>query len=312
MSFIKQNQSRVYAFGTVLLWASAFVFTKISLTYFTASAVGVLRYLIASIFFLIIVFCKQIGLPERRDIPKFLVSGALGFTFYMIAFNEASRSLTSATGSIIIASSPVITALFANIVFKEKIKLMGWLAIAVEFCGILILTLWDGVFSMNMGIFWMLGASVCISSYNLFQRYYRKKYTALQSTAYNIFAGTLFLLVYLPDAVGQLMIAPVQQWLVVIFMGIFPSAFAYLWWAKALSIAEKTSDVTNFMFVTPLMATLMGFLMIGETPVAATFIGGGIIIAGLLMFQKMNSPSGDIRKNENCISTNEDGEKLQT
>lgn len=289
MKFIKQNQARAYAFGTVLLWASAFVFTKIALTYFTASAVGVLRYLVASIILLVIAFYKQIGLPERRDVPKFLLSGALGFTFYMITFNEASRSLTSATGSVIIASAPVLTALFANVVLKEKIKPMGWIAIAVEFVGIVILTLWDGVFSVNTGIFWMLGAALCISGYNLFQRYYMKKYTALQSTAYNIFAGTLFLLVYLPNAVGQLIMAPIQQWLVVAFMGIFPSALAYLWWSKALSIAEKTSDVTNFMFVTPLITTLMGFFMIGEMPTAATFIGGVIMIVGLLMFQKMNS-----------------------
>lgn len=291
MKFIKQNQARAYAFGTVLLWASAFVCTKIALTYFTASAVGVLRYLVASIILVVIIFYKRIGLPERRDVPKFLLSGALGFTFYMITFNEASRSLTSATGSVIIASAPVVTALFANVVFKEKIRPKGWLAIAVEFVGIVILTLWDGVFSMNKGIFWMLGAAVCISGYNLFQRYYMKKYTPLQSTAYNIFAGTVLLLVYLPDAVRQLVRAPIQQWLVVIFMGIFPSALAYLWWTKALSIAEKTSDVTNFMFVTPLITTLMGFLIIGEMPTAATFIGGVIIIIGLLLFQKINAHS---------------------
>lgn len=308
--FIKQNQARVYAFGTVLLWASAFVFTKIALTYFTTSAVGVLRYLVASLFFVIIALCKRIGLPERRDIPKFLLSGALGFTFYMITFNEASRSLSSATGSVIIASAPVLTALFANIVFKEKIKPMGWLGIAVEFIGIVILTLWDGVFSMNSGIFWMLGAAICISSYNLFQRYYLKKYTALQSTAYNILAGTLLLLVYLPNAMEQLIKAPIQKWLVVIYMGIFPSALAYLWWAKALSIAKKTSDVTNFMFVTPLIATLMGFLMIGEAPTAATFIGGFMIIIGLLIFQKINSRSGEIQNNENCMSATEDGDEL--
>jgi len=305
MSLKKHNQVKGYAFGTVLLWASAFVFTKVALTYFTPSAIGVLRYLTASILFLIIVFSKRIGLPERKDIPLFLLSGAIGFTLYMITFNEASPFLTSATGSIIIASAPVITAVLANVVFREKIKLMGWIAIAIEFSGILILTLWDGVFTINKGILWMLGAAMCISVYNLFQRYYIKKYSALQATAYNIFAGTLFLLIYLPSAAMQLKAAPVQQWMVIIFMGIFPSALAYLWWSKAISLAEKTSDVTNFMFVTPFLATLMGFFIIGEAPTAATIVGGGIIFTGLLMFQKMNSHSGAVKKDVSSISTNE-------
>lgn len=285
----KQNTAQIYAFGTTLLWASAFVFTKIALNYFTAEAVGILRCLVASICFLIIALYKKIGLPERKDIPKFLLSGALGFTFYMITFNHASQFLTSATGSVIIASAPIITALLANVFFKEKIKMLGWLAIAVMFSGILVLTLWYGVFSMNTGIFWMLVAAICISGYNLFQRYYGKKYTALQSTAYNIFAGTLLLLIYLPNAAVQLKDSPMQQWLAILFLGVFPSALAYLWWAKALSIAKKTSDVTNFMFVTPLIASILGFLMISETPTAATFIGGAMILAGLLLFQKAST-----------------------
>lgn len=307
MGFIKQNQTRAYALGTVLLWASAFVFTKIALNYFTPSAIGVLRYLVASLFFLIVALYKRIGLPELRDIPKFLLSGALGFTFYMITFNEASRSLSSATGSIIIATAPVITALLANVIFNEKIRAAGWIAIAVEFGGILILTLWDGVFSVNSGIFWMLGAALCISGYNLFQRFYTKKYTAVQSTAYSIFAGTLLLLIYLPQAASQFAAAPVETWIVIAFMGIFPSALAYLWWSKALSKAHKTSEVTNFMFITPLLATLMGFLMIGEAPTAGTLVGGGIIIVGLLLFRKINPKEGETNNNENCIGTNKDG-----
>ncbi|MDP4179269.1 MAG: DMT family transporter [Bacillota bacterium] len=283
-----QKKSQIYALGTVLLWASAFVSTKIALIYFKPESVGVLRYVVASIFFLVIGFYKRIGLPKRKDIPKFLFSGALGFTFYMITFNKASQSLTSATGSVIIASAPVFTALFASVVFKEKIKTMGWIAIAVEFGGILILALWDGIFSVNGGVFWMFIASICISIYNLFQRYYVKKYSAIQSTAYNIFAGTLFLLIYLPSAAKQLKHVVNYQLFVIIFMGIFPSALAYMFWAKALSIAIKTSDVTNFMFVTPFIAALMGFLIIGETPTLATFAGGAMIIFGLLMFQKIN------------------------
>lgn len=282
------TQTQIYALGTVFLWASAFVFTKIALTYFTAEAVGVLRYMIASFCFIVIGCLKKIGLPKIKDIPIFFISGALGFTIYMIAFNQASKSLTAATGSVIIASAPVITALLARIILKEKIKALGWVAIIIEFCGILVLTLWDGFFSVNLGIIWMFGAAVCISCYNLTQRLYTKKYSALQSSAYSIFAGTILLLFYLPGAAPQIINAPIHQVMILCFMGVFPSALAYMWWAKALSIADKTSDVTNFMFVTPLLATIMGFLVIGEIPSISTCVGGAIIIFGLLLFQKQN------------------------
>jgi drug/metabolite transporter (DMT)-like permease len=285
----KKKHAQIYAFVTVLLWASAFVFTKIALTYYTAEAIGVLRYVIASLLFISIGIFKKIGFPEKRDIPKFLIAGILGFTLYMITFNQASKSLTAATGSVVIASAPILTALSARIIFKEKIRLLGWIAIIVEFSGILVLTLSNGSISVNAGILWMFGAAICISSYNLLQRSLLKKYSPLQSTAYSILAGTLFLLWYLPDAAIQFGNAPLQQLLVMGFMGILPSALAYMLWAKALTMAQKTSDVTNYMFVTPLLAALMGFLIMGEVPTLATCVGGFMIFVGLLLFKKSNA-----------------------
>lgn len=295
MNFKEQKQTQIYAFGTVLLWASAFVFTKIALEAFSAPVVGALRYIVASLFYLIVLLVKRIGLPDRKDIPVFLLSGALGFSFYMIMFNEASRYLSSATGSIIIATAPVITALLANAFFRERLSIAAWSIIGVEFCGILVLTLWDGILSVNKGIFWMLGAALCISSYNLIQRKFTRKYSALQSTAYSILAGTLLLLFYLPSTISQLSAAPFKYWVIAIYMGIFPSAVAYLFWSKALSIAENTSQVTNFMFVTPLLATIMGFLVRREVPGAGTIVGGVIIIVGLLTFQKIKSGNSKSR-----------------
>ncbi len=289
MKYKEHNLTNCYAFGTVLLWASAFVFTKVALEAFSAPVVGALRYIVASIFYLVILLVKRIGLPDKKDIPMFLLSGALGFSFYMILFNEASSYLSSATGSIIIATAPIITALLANMVFRERLSIVAWSVIVVEFCGILVLTLWDGILSVNKGIFWMLGAAFCISSYNLIQRKFTRKYSALQSTAYSILAGTLLLLLYLPSSISQLATAPLKYWIVAIYMGIFPSAVAYLLWSKALSIAENTSQVTNFMFITPLLATIMGFLVRKEIPGAGTIVGGVIIIGGLLVFQRVKS-----------------------
>jgi drug/metabolite transporter (DMT)-like permease len=287
MNLSKQNQTRLYAIGTILLWSSAFALTKIALEYFSPSSVGVLRYLCASIFFLFFAFNKRIGLPELRDIPLFLASGAAGFSIYMTFFNIGAGTISPATASIIISTAPIISAILALFVFKEKIRPLGWFAIAIEFCGILVLTLWDGVFTVNIGILWMLGAAVCISIYNLLQRHTIKKYTALQATAYSVFAGTILLLFNLPHATPQLESAPTRHLFAILFMGVFPSAIAYLWWSKALSTAEKTSDVTNFMFVTPFLATFLGFLLIKEVPSTATIVGGLIILAGLFLFQKV-------------------------
>lgn len=284
--FLKNNTCKIYAFGTVFLWASAFVFTKVGLEYFTSSALGLFRYVSASLALLVICYYKKIGFPHVKDIPKFLFSGAVGFTLYMITFNKGSQTLTSATGSVIIAIAPVLSAIFSSFIFKEKIKIKGWLAILISFTGILVLTLWNGVFAVDTGMFYMIGAAILLATYNITQRQYVKKYTAFQSTSYSIFAGTILLMFFLPESLPQLSQAGIKEYLVLIYLGIFPSAIAYIWWGKALGLAKITSEVTNFMFVTPLLSAIMGSLIINELPSIETYIGGGIILLGLLLFNK--------------------------
>lgn len=285
-NFFEDNKCKIYAFGTVFLWASAFVFTKVGLEYFTASALGLFRYISASLVLLAICCYKKIGFPDKKDIPKFLFSGAVGFALYMVTFNKGSQTLTSATGSIIIAAAPILSAVFSSILFKEKIKIKGWLSIFVSFIGILILTLWNGIFAVNSGMIFMFVAAMLLAAYNLTQRQYVKKYTAFQSTSYSIFAGTILLMVFLPEAMPQLSNAGIKAYMVLIYLGIFPSAIAYIWWGKALGLAKITSEATNFMFVTPLLSAVMGSLIINELPSTETYIGGGIILLGLILFNR--------------------------
>ena len=97
--------------------------------------------------------------------------------------------------------------------------------------------------------------------------------------------GTILLLIFLPKGVSELVTAPPIQIFAIFSLGIFSSAIAYILWGKALAIAEKTSDVTNFMFLTPLLSTILGFLLLKEIPSIGTFIGGSMILIGLILFQ---------------------------
>jgi drug/metabolite transporter (DMT)-like permease len=112
----------------------------------------------------------------------------------------------------------------------------------------------------------MIIAALCFAGYNLIQRFATKRYSSVQSTVYTITASALMFLFFLPQAVEEVQTAPVGSLLAVLFMGIFPSAIGFLLWTKALSIAKQIGDVTNFMFVTPLLSTLLEILLIGDIP----------------------------------------------
>ncbi len=276
--------SQIYAFLTVLLWSSAYVFTKVALAHYTVSALALLRCLIASLCLGGALAAKRAAFPGISSLPRFLVSGACGFGLYILIFNQGSMTLNPTTSCVIISISPILTALLARIRFGERLCFLRWLAIGLAFGGILVMTLWDGEFLISEGIAWMLAAALLISLYNIMQRSLTRQFEPLIVTAYSFFAGTLLLAPFLPEALEQISEARAGQVFLAVFLGAFPSAAAYLFWAKALSLAPSTGNVSNYMFLTPFLALLLEYLVTGGWPGAATFAGGGIIMLSLLVF----------------------------
>jgi drug/metabolite transporter (DMT)-like permease len=204
-------------------------------------------------------------------------------------FNIGSVTVTAATGSIIIATTPIITTLLARIIYKEKISVIQYIAIIIEFTGVGVLVLMNGIVSINTGLIWMLLSSLAVSIYNLLQRKLTQKYSAIQTAIISIWIGTIMLSVFLSGSVGEVKTAPLMQIIYIIILGIFPSAIAYVTWTYAFSKAKNASSVTNYMFITPLLTTVLGMVLAKEVPDLSTIIGGIIILTGMFIY--FNSPS---------------------
>jgi len=99
-------------------------------------------------------------------------------------------------------------------------------------------------------------------------------------------SAAVALMFCLPQTVTELSSASYLSILLAIALGLLPSATSYVLWAKAMELATKTNEVTNYMFVTPLLSTVMGFILLNEIPDLGTLIGGGIIIFSVILFSK--------------------------
>lgn len=280
-----KNAYHVYAIITIVFWSLAYVLTRLSLQYFTSYSLGFLRYLIASGTLTVIVIAGRIKVPQKQDLGLFILSGASGFFLYMVLFNQGQSMVTAATGSVVIATVPVITALLAYVIDKEYLQTSQWVAIIIAFIGVVVLTLLGGnSFSFNRGLAWLLPAAVALSTYNMIQRRLTKRYTAVQASAYSIFFGTIMLAVFAPRAFGELAAAPPIQVVYLLVLGVFSSAAAYVCWSKAFAGAPKASSVSNYMFITPFVTSILGFLLADEVPDRATLGGGAIILLGVCIF----------------------------
>lgn len=281
-----ETKAKIYAGITILLWSTVFIFTKIGLKYYNAEMLAVIRYIFASVTLVALIFIKKMKKPKLKDIPVFFVLGFLGFAFYIITFNKGMMTLNSSTSSVILASSPVITSILSGIFLKEKVSIYGWISIFISFTGIIILTLWEGVFKFNLGIFWILMSAILVATYNVLLRKFTRKYNSIEITVYSMLAGTLLLILYLPKAFIEIRTLNTTSFLVICWLAIFGTIVAYIFWSKALEKAQTTGEVTNFMFVTPFLATLLGIMFLGEKLTVSTVIGGIFILLGILGYNK--------------------------
>ena len=274
------------AFIAIFFWATAFVLTKVVLKEVDTTTLGVLRYFFASIIVIFILIKQKISLPKLKDIPAFVFAGFSGYAGYIVFFNMATLLSSPSTLSVINALAPAITAIVAYFMFNEKIKVIGWISMGISFCGILILTLWNGTLTVNKGIIYMLIGCILLSLYNISQRYLTKKYSSFDVSMYSMLIGGVLLVIYSPSSVGSIFSISFNSLILIIYMSVFPSIISYFFWTKAFELAKHTTEVTSFMFVTPVLATLMGIIILGDIPKLSTLIGGVVIISGMIIFNK--------------------------
>ena len=274
----------LFAWITILLWALPNVFTRLASAHFTAPCLAFLRFFFASAVLVIVAIVARVRPPRARDLPLFIAGGLIGFGIYMIVFSYGQAMVGSATGSLIIAIVPVCTALIAWPLFRESLRGYQWAAIAIEFGGVAVLAVFESVLTLNSGVFWMLLAVVLFATYNLIQRQITRTYTGLQASIYCMFIGTAFLALWSAPAFEELVTATPDQWVDVLVLAAGPSAIAYMTWSLALERSRNTASVTNYMFITPFLAAIAGFIFAGEVPDIATYFGGAIILVGVALF----------------------------
>jgi drug/metabolite transporter (DMT)-like permease len=268
---------------TIILWASAFPGIRAALPHYSPFHIALLRYLVASIALAIYAVCTRMRLPRWRDLPRFALPGLVGIAYYNVALNSGEVRVPSAEASFLVASAPIFMAIEAIFFLKERLRIWGWLGIALSCLGIAVVTLAQGTgLQFNFWALLVLTVALAQSLFSIGQKSLLSRYSVFECTAYSMWIGTIFLLIFTPGLLNEISAAPLAATGAVIYLGLFPGVLGYLGWAYALS-RMPGSRAASFLYLVPLLAAGIAWIWLGEVPAPLAFGGGVLVLAGVIL-----------------------------
>lgn len=275
-------------FITLFLWSSSLIGIHIGLESFDAGSLALLRYLTASVCMLL--FFIKYGRhhkPSLMELGMTFLAGTIGFTFYNIFLNQGVSTVDPGTASFILSQIPVVIVLLAMVFLRERLNIFSWLGILICIAGISMVafgksTVEMGKIKINIGIIYILMATLCHASYAIINKSFLRKLNPIEFTSYAMWGGTLALLFYTPPLIRELAHASVTAILAGIYIGIFPAAIGYLTWSYALNHLPA-SKVGSILYMQPILTIMLSWVFLHEIPTTLSLIGGFIALVGAII-----------------------------
>lgn len=288
------GRALIYIGIALITWSSAYAAIAYALASFTPGEVALARLAIGSLCFALLVWVKHVPLPQRSDWWQIAVLGVLGLTVYHLCLNYAETRIASGTAAIIISLVPAATATLSALWIGEHISGRRSLGLGVALLGVVLVVLASGkeVRFQPMAGFVLISVIVC-AIFFVGQKALFARNNMIGVTAFGFFAGTLGALPFGLSLPHALMLAPWQHIAALLWLGIAPTFVGYLAWNAALRRAPA-SQVSSFIYFSPPIAVLIGWVWLKEVPGWLTLIGGVITVGGVILANSRRVPSAPI------------------
>ncbi|WP_082571343.1 DMT family transporter [Agromyces sp. Root1464] len=265
----------------LVLWASAFIAIRAIGESISPGPLALGRQLVGAVVLVAIAVVRRPPLPRPRALALIAAYGVLWFAGYTLVLNLAERHLDAGTVAMLVNIAPLLVALAAGVLLKEGFPRRLMIGIAIAFAGVVIIAMGGiGADSEPIGIVLGMLAAVLYAAGVLVQKVALRSADALSATWIGCVVGAVVLLPFLPQAVVELTDAPTPAVLGVVYLGVFPTAVAFLLWAYVLkrSTAGATASAT---LAVPAIVVLLSWLLLGELPTLFGMIGGALCLAGV-------------------------------
>lgn len=271
-----------------LFWGGTFIAGRVATRTMDPITIAFFRFMVASIFLAAFLTTRERNWtkPTRRQWLLIIAASLTGIVSYNLFFFNGLKIIAANRASLIVALNPVVIMLAAGLLGMEKITGQRAVGILIALFGVSIV-LTNGNYSdlgssVGSGELFILG---CVGSwviYTIIGRVLVQELSPLVVTTHASIAGSLGLLIpaglqmrtnigFTPGAI-----------LAVIFLGIFGTGVAFVWYYEGVQKLGPTR-AGIFINLVPGWGVLLAAIVLGETVVLTSLLGGVVIVLGVLL-----------------------------
>lgn len=282
------------------IWGSGFIATKVGIQYAAPFTFLSLRFVFGLLCLIpLVIWLKPSWPTSRREWFHVIVAGLLMHAVHLSGSHYAQYlGMSAGIAAVILALQPLATAVIAIGWFSERIGRLQWAGIAIGLAGVALIV-WHkiDIRAVTAGsLIAVFVGLVSLTAGTLYQRRFCPK-VDLRSGALIQFAASLLVLIPLALAFEDVRV----QWSWALLGSIaFLVIFASILGVNALHTLMRRGEatrVTSMLYLPPIFAVAMEYLVFGVIPTAVSIIGIVITSIGVAMAMATPRPSGKTADN---------------
>ncbi|MDQ6641565.1 MAG: DMT family transporter [Actinomycetota bacterium] len=273
---------------TLLLWASAFVGIRHLAHTFSPGPLSLGRLVFGSLSLgVAVLVSRSWRRPSPRDWMSMAAIGVLWFGIYNVALNAGERRIDAGTAAMLIQISPILIAVLALFLLRERPTMFLAAGIALAFGGVALIAFSTSTGSNHdlLGVLLCVLSAVVYSISLILQKPLVSRLPALQVTWVACTVGAVACLPFAGTLARQTADASLADvgWLA--YLGVFPTAIAFTTYAYALRhMSASNLGVTTYLV--PPITVLLSWVFLAETPPGVAYVGGALCLVGVAVARR--------------------------
>ena len=246
----------------------------------------VVGFLVLVLFLAVSGRVRLVARMPTKDLLASLALGAVGFSLYQVFTFSALARIPASVNAVLVATNVILIAILSSIFLREKVTWARALGIACAFVGVALVTfnrgftLGDGLDLRGCGF--SLLAAISFAVYTILGKRLVERNDPLIVTSLALFSGAVLLSAFAGMTVGfrGLATAGAQAWRLMILLGATMIGISYPVWFECLK-RLPASRASVFISITPMLAVVLSFLILGEHFSWLFYLGGALVLGGV-------------------------------